>query len=233
MPGSSGTLVLFLLLVLPGLVYSRRRELRMPPGTVSGFRETANTVVIGVGAQLPVLALIATGRVIAPSITIDLRLVATRSAPYIESHFTIVVAWAVAGAVLSCLAAAAWAVPPAAAEVVLARLPEELKPSGLGLRDRPLLLPGSAWTEEFAYYPDKYTTVGCRLLDGSHVEGNLGSYNPSLTEGSERDLVLVAPISYAPAPDVEPEPWEGVGQVIVSSRDIQLLTVSYSDEPTG
>ncbi len=90
--------------------------------------------------------------------------------------------------------------------------------------------------------------VGCDLIDGSYLGGYIYAYSTEVEETLDRDIVLVAPISYVPAdppvmdtpaaaesaektthdarPITDPAELSDVGVAIVSAARIKFMTVT-------
>lgn len=90
--------------------------------------------------------------------------------------------------------------------------------------------------------------VGCDLIDGSYLGGYVYAYSTEVEETSDRDIVLVAPISYVPAdlpilealaagdsdeqtsheasPIAETAELSDIGVAIVSAARIKFMTVT-------
>ena len=90
--------------------------------------------------------------------------------------------------------------------------------------------------------------VGCDLIDGSYLGGYVYAYSTEVEETLDRDIVLVAPISYVPAdspvldapaaaesagktsheppPATDPAELSDVGVAIVSAARIKFMTVT-------
>ena len=90
--------------------------------------------------------------------------------------------------------------------------------------------------------------VGCDLIDGSYLGGYIYAYSTEVEETLDRDIVLVAPISYVPAeppildapvaaesaektsheasPITDPAELSDIGVAIVSAARIKFMTVT-------
>ncbi len=90
--------------------------------------------------------------------------------------------------------------------------------------------------------------VGCDLIDGSYLGGYIYAYSTEVEETLDRDIVLVAPISYVPAdppildapsaaesaektsheapPVIDPAELSDIGVAIISAARIKFMTVT-------
>jgi hypothetical protein len=80
----------------------------------------------------------------------------------------------------------------------------------------------------FKRYPTMACYVGCELKDGTYVAGQLYNFSPESDEIPDRELTMSAPITYRPSGSEESSTLE-VSAIIVSAREIKLLTVTYLD----
>jgi hypothetical protein len=91
----------------------------------------------------------------------------------------------------------------------------------------------SAWWIAFTQYPvtEAIPYVGCQLSDGSYVSGLLHAFSRDWEDLPDRDLVLLGPIRFRPAKAHHADVLEDVGMVVVSARNIAMMTVTY--QPTA
>ena len=85
----------------------------------------------------------------------------------------------------------------------------------------------SAWWKAFEPADEYRTHVGCELTDGTHIAGTLWTFSTSVDETADRDIGLVAPITYRPGDDAAESVLDGVGLVVVRAERIKYLTITY------
>jgi hypothetical protein len=222
-------LVLFAVLLAPGLTFVLARERRIPERPLSAFRETAVVACVSLVADLVVLAGFAAVRAVAPGLTVDVGALVRAPAAYLRTGYRPVFWWGVILlAVATGLAVAAgsgWL----RRQVVRGRLrrlagPGEAHDSAV-----------SAWWLLFNEHPDADVHVGCLLDDGSYVSGWLHSFSTVAADSSDRDLTLAPPIEFRPAGSQHLQEIPRLGAAAVSARQISVLLVSYvrRTKPTG
>ncbi len=87
----------------------------------------------------------------------------------------------------------------------------------------------SAWWKAFEPADEYLTHVGCELTDGTHIAGTLWTFSTSVDETADRDIGLVAPITYRPGDDAATSVLDDVSVVVVSATQIKYLTITYLD----
>lgn len=88
----------------------------------------------------------------------------------------------------------------------------------------------SAWWVVLRHeHPDRDRRVTCYLQDGSRVRGWLRSFNPSADETEDRELILAGPIRITAIDGTRR--WLETGLLTVSARQIQYLHVDYYLSP--
>ena len=224
-PTSLLGLLLFVVLLWPGFVYSTLRGRLRPERTVSPLREVVSIVT----ASLTVLALtavvFAVVRVLLPGHTPAVGALVRTPGTYAQEHYQLLSWWGAGLVLLALLTSAALAAPGTSRS--LARLP--------GLRG--LVTPRahssemSAWWVAFTEYDVDIATchVGCVLNDGGYYSGWLNSFSQAGNDGPDRDLTLGAPIRYRPAGETADQELTGVGVVVLSARQIATVLVTYVD----
>lgn len=227
MPTNLLSLVLFIVLLAPGLVsitWRSFRPIRQP--TVLG--ELAGLVFRSLICDISALGVFATIHVIWPQYTLDFgELIRTRTLrEYLREHYMFTAWWSLGLLVLACLfayfGAQIWAKLPTDSKIIEKLIPGEVE----------AYQPG--WWYLFKLFcpgTDRY--VGCILEDDTYLGGKLYSFNPNPNEMGDRELILLGPITVRnPGEDTEyilggSGDDEGVGAVSVSARSIQYLSVSY------
>lgn len=212
-PSSTGAVLVFMLLVAPGLLFdllSARRHAGVPE---SGFREASRVVLASTGFTVAAVAL-AWGiswvcRVRLPDFA---RMLADSA--YRADHIHASVLAPVATSAVACALAYG-------THLWLAR----------GTPGR--LQPQSAWFRAFRHDvpPGSAPYVRIRTVNGSTYCGFVGYFTPSLeTEG--RELALVPPLwSAAPGRPLTPLPREWQ-RVVVPGQDIVSVLVSFRPDPS-
>lgn len=90
----------------------------------------------------------------------------------------------------------------------------------------------SAWWRVFKNADEYETFVGCELIDGTYVGGTLWTYNATLDETGDRDIALVAPITYRASDAATPVVLDDVSIVTLSASRMKFMTVTYFNKPT-
>ncbi len=210
MPTSLLGLLLFVISVFPGIGYLLGREARHPTRDHNGFRETASIVFSGIIAVTIATFVFAGVRALAPSHTPDVGELLRDPDPYISANLPYVSAWAVGILLL------------AAAGAYLSGFAAPRLRGGVDFE--------SALWKAFNHKPDGVEShrvhVGCELADGSYVAGWLWSYATAVKENLDRDLLLVAPITFRASNDDE-EVSLGHAAVVVGASKINFVGVTY------
>ncbi|MGR3871417.1 DUF6338 family protein [Streptomyces graminifolii] len=205
MPTTLTGILIFVVLLLPGLTYSMVREIRSGERRQSPFRETGAVVFGSVIAEISAIGIFAVARIAWPANTPDIgRLVRDRS-NYVEAHYAQLAGWAISLLLLACLLAGVTA---------------------LFVKRHTTTL--SAWSILFEYWhPGHEVHVGCVLDDGSFIEGSVASYNISPDDSGDRDLILAQPIRYRPPGDFREPQTYAAGSVCIAARKIVTMFVSH------
>jgi hypothetical protein len=222
MPTTVVGLILFVVLLAPGLSFNAYRTVHGPTRRPSAVRELADIALRSTVCDVFALGVFGLVRTILPSHTPDLGRLARDPASYLRADLAYLFWWAVAVLTLACAAAigAARFAGSVTADRLAVRAPFRWLPSRRGSFVDP------AWWTLFNQYPDKQAYAGAVLDDGSYLGGWLLAFNPDTNETADRELALAGPIAYR-----SPTAYEtvdlGVGAVAVSARRVQYLTVSY------
>ncbi|MEO6703710.1 MAG: DUF6338 family protein [Jatrophihabitantaceae bacterium] len=222
MPTTTVGLVVFVVLLAPGLTYSVYRAASTPVQKPSPLRELGGIALRSVIWDIAALLVFGMVRVLYPANTPDVGRLARDRSAYLRDHFAYVFWWAVALLLFACLAALGAALFASSSAGVQAFAKPPLSwftPRG-GVSGDP------AWWVLFNQYPDARVYVGVTLDDGSYLGGWVLSYSPDSDESADRELTLSGPISYR-SPTAANAGNLDVGAVAVSARRIQYLTVSY------
>jgi hypothetical protein len=231
MPTNLLSLVLFIVLLAPGLVSITWRSFRpMRQPTVLG--ELAGLVFRSLICDISALAVFVVIRAVRPEWTPDGGALIRTPSAYLREHYALTAWWSVGLLVLACLfaylGAQIWAKLPTDSKIIEKLIPGEVE----------AYQPG--WWYLFKLFcpgTDRY--VGCILDDDTYLYGKLYSFNPNPNEIEDRELILLGPITVRnPGEDTEyilggSGEDEGVGAVSISARRIQYLSVSYLERPAA
>ncbi|MDQ1685003.1 MAG: hypothetical protein QOC82_1740 [Frankiaceae bacterium] len=223
MPTTVVGLLVFVLLLVPGLAHHLILERHGSTRRLSTFRETvavAFVSVLSLGASLGGFAVI---RTLWPSGTPDVGSLIRCPRPYFNQHYGRVFAWAIGLLALATVLA------------VLAASPRFRRLLGW-FRARKVvkwMLPpprsnfASGWTQLFEIdRPDHLRAyVGCTLDDGTYFGGWLRSWNRDSEDTPDRELTLTGAITYKRGKKAVILP--DVKGMILSARQIHSLRVSY------
>lgn len=221
MPTTLLGLLLFLVLLVPGFVYTVRRERRVSSRSVTALRELVSLAFVSVLADLAVLIAFSLLRAAAPGWTPDVGAIVADPSSYFAGHYTEVFVWGVgmlaAATIIAALAAGD--LPRRAAcrfPVLRERVPHREHDAHI-----------SAWTLLFTEKPNHAIHLGCLLTDGSYLTGRLFSFSRAAEDTEDRELTLSAPIAYRKPGETELFRLPDVHKAAVSARQLALLTVTY------
>lgn len=215
MPATPGGLAIFVLLTIPGFVHNVQRRSRVPQRRLSPFVETASLVTVSVASDLAALLLFSLLRRFSPAHTPDLTRLVTDGMVYAGPRFGYLLVWLALLVLIACAFATVFALRPSPFAAFLERF-------------SPAIVDVSAWYHAFEEAPDGMSVFcGIVMDDGAYVEGPLDWYSTEVEESADRDLVLAKPIRYRPAGQSNDEPPLEFERIIVSSRNIRTILVSY------
>ena len=237
------------LIASPGLVYREARQRRYPSSERRGGVENSLTLLVGAAATFVSLWLFAAIRGLAPNHTPDVGKLLREPADYIRDQLPYLAVWAAASYVMALgLALCAGMVMPNRTSGI-----RDVSSWWLifGDDDRPTLQrrrSSRRRRDEADVRSPVRQYVGCDLVDGSYLGGYIYAYSTEVEESLDRDIVLVAPISYVPAgslmPDAsaaavsdekasqeessitDPAELSNIGVAIVSASRIKFMTVT-------
>jgi hypothetical protein len=222
MPTTLVGLLIFVALLAPGVCYNFRREGDRPltkPDSV--VRETARLVVTGLMADAIALVTFALLRLWQPRHTPEPRRLLNSPGAYFREEYGYLLLWGTALLAFSCIIATVLAALRGT-EPVMRFLTRGLT---RWLLD-PSVKTEPAWWQMFKRHPTMACYVGCELKDGAYVAGQLFSFSPESDETPDRELTMSSPITYRPTGSDESSTLD-VSAIIVSAREIKLLTVTY------
>lgn len=211
MPTTLTGLLLFVVLLMPGMAYVAIRERDTPEQRRSVFRETALMASVSIVADAAAIAMFALVRVLWPGGTPDAGRLVRDASGYLREEYVLVAVWS-AGVLALAVALAA-----GAAWLVRRRRPH---PSTM-----------SSWWilfEKWRRDTDvRDVQVGCVLGDGSYIQGWLGSFSTSADDAPDRDIILTGPgIKMRPLGAGDYETLD-FGAVCVSARNIVTMFIAY------
>ncbi len=216
LPTSLLSVVIFVVLLLPGVAYLAVRGRTGPERPQTALREAVTVVSVSLVALTVVLGLAALVRMVLPEHTPSFGELLKSPHGYFLRHYVSVIWWGVALLALAVAGAAgtAW--------LLSVRWPGKRT-----LRPHPSRM--SSWWLAFTEYPaDRYDIhVGCTLEDGRYVTGVVYAYPQTVLDLPDRDLVLRGPITVRPPGASRATPLSNVGLMTVSSRRIVTMTVGY------
>jgi hypothetical protein len=229
-PTTALGLLIFVLLLAPGLTYRAYRAASTPVDKPSAFRELGGIALRSVACDLIALVAFAGVHGWRPEWTPDIGALVRDPQHYLEREYDALFWWGLGLLVFACLLAALAA--SVAGSEWWARATDGgpvswITPQGGVTKE-------STWWGLFSAYPDRRVYVGCTLDDGTYVGGWLLSYSPDSDETDNRELALTGPLAFR-APEAENTDTLEVGAVTISARRLQYLTVSYlplEDDPT-
>lgn len=219
-PTTLVSLVIFVVLLLPGFTFVRRQQLVNPSRESSAFSEIATVLFAGAVFDTLVLALFLTSHKVFPALPPDLDEFVREPGGYTRAHYDEIALWTAILVLLATLAA----------YLACTRRVRTVVSNWSGL---PPEAGQSAWWMIFDQHPDKTRHVSCALDDGSMIRGAVYSFSRVSREHADREIVLSQPLEYRPGPGDEFEQLSGVAVVTVSSRRIVTLMVSYIDPEIG
>lgn len=221
MPTTLLSLVLFVVLLVPGFAYTLRRERLTSARSISTFRETVSLAFVSIVADTIVLLIFALLRAVVPAWTPDVGALVRAPGQYAQVHYAELIGWSAGLLVIATMLATA------AAGGWQRRIAERLgrRRAAEPMREHEAYLSG--WALLFSENPGTLVHLGCFLDDGSYVAGRLRSYSRAADDVADRELTLTGPIVYRAPEGKAAAPLSDVGAAAISARHLVLLTVSY------
>lgn len=223
MPTTLIGLLIFVVLLAPGLTYSTFRATSRPVVKPTALQEVSGIVLRSAIFDGLALGLFALLRISRPAMTPDVGELIRAPGKHFTEHYASIALWGTGLLALACLMALCAARLADNGTVMTAFDAVGLSPQGRS-RQEP------AWWVLFEGAPDgSLVYAGCTLEDGTYLGGWVNSYSPDSDETADRELTLASPIQYrAPGDDgVQDLP---VSAVSVSARRLSHLTVTYVPE---
>ncbi len=222
MPTTLGGLLIFVVLLVPGLLHYVQRRSRVPQRSLSPLVETATLATVSVATNALAIGAFGLVRSLSPGHTPDVGRLVLEGAQYGAPRLGYLLLWSAGVMALS-----------SALAVVLGIRPRWLRTASTRLA--PVIVDVSAWYHVFEAAPeDALVYLGCDLQDGAYVGGTLEWYSTEVEETPNRDLSIAEPITYRPAGESDPQILPGVARVVLSAGDVARMYVSYiaADAPT-
>jgi hypothetical protein len=234
-PSSLWGVVLFVVLLAPGLAYVLRHERVVPARSHTTFRESLRVVFVSV-ACLTATGLLAAGiRATLPERTPNFRALILNPGGYWRGHHVQLAWWAFAFVVFATVLGAA----AADRRVVrfahwLARKPAIRWITGATDTD---ISSASAWYRVMHMFdegaprpkpprnPPGPIFVGAAMDDGTYIEGRMVTFNVAADENADREMLLSAPLHFTMQ---NGERFAFAGQfTVISARHIVRLDVTH------
>jgi hypothetical protein len=234
MPSTFTSLIVFVLLIVPGASYVAIRQRRMPHRDRSVFRETVTVAVASLISGTAVLCIGWLVTLLFPSISVNISALIENPKSYLARHYTMIAIW------LSVLTLAASAGASFFAWIANRRPihPSNLSSWGVlfdldsswvsGTRKKRVywwmrFIPKSSRQRD---QRKKTIQIECQLEDGTRIIGFFGSANTHSEDLADRDLILHPPIKIR-LPDAPEYKEQNVSAACVSARRISTMLVSY------
>jgi len=217
MPTTLGSLLIFVVLLLPGFAYLVGKERHGTERHTSPFRETVAVVAASITSESAVLIGFAILRWLRPSWTPDVGALIHGGHAYAATHYRSLAAWGFG--MLAVATALAYLATVPRVRGWLRWLPAAGK--------YPHHSTVSGWWLLLEEWPgERDAQVTCALDDGSAVQGFFQSFNTSADDSPDRDLILKRPIRFRPAPESQFRDFNA-RYACLSARRIVSLFVSY------
>lgn len=227
MPTDPIAVVVYLLLLIPGVVFVQVRERHQASIKRSAFRETAVVAMVSAGTLTLVFMIALGARINSPEWgKILIELARNPQGNYLEDParfiYLLVGAIVAASVVAGCLASQWW-------HSLMATLGELVaEKSG----NEKIRLHDSGWSDVFEEEPHLYKVVGVYLNKGTYIQGRLGGYNPNSDDDPNRALVLIPPFAVAPNWTARPQVVDRMDRVVINASEVSYLEVSYFEPPS-
>ena len=222
MPNTALGLLIFIVLLAPGLTYNAYRAASTPVDKSTALRELGSIALRSVACDLVALALFGLLHQLRPAWTPNVGALIRRPGSYARQEYDTLFWWGVGLLAFACLLALLAAQIAASDWWARATGSQALS----WLTPRGGVTTESAWWFLFREVPGTRVYAGCTLDDGTYLGGYILSYSPDSDETENRELVLTGPVAFR-GPKAEDEIALEVGAVTVSARRLQYLTVSY------
>jgi uncharacterized protein DUF6338 len=223
MPTTLTSLVLAVVLLLPGFVYFTGKERHGTERHISPFRETVTIFTASITSEIVVLIIFAIIRTVHPSNTPDVGALIRGGIPYLRANYQQFAVWGAGFLAASVLLAYVATIPRVRRGLAKLHLARPYPHSSVA---------SAWWTAFIDLAGGRQIEVGCILDDGSLVRGHLQSFNRSADDDADRELILVDPIKYRPPGDTQEHDYP-VSTVCIAARHIVTMFVNYLEQVTS
>jgi len=241
-PSSLLGLVLFVIMLAPGLAYVLRHEQSVPAPDHSPFRESLRVIFVSVACFAVTLLLFAGLRWLLPDRTPDVRGLIRDPDGFVREHHVHLAWWAFALVAFATLLGATAADPRV---VTIRRQVREAKVVGWLLGGQPSIRNTSAWRyvltdrrleeeAKLARAKVKPTNAklrvfaGAQMADGSYIQGYVVSYDSQAPRDDQRELTLADAKILPVKGQLRPI---GSALTVLSAGQIVRLDVTYVLQP--
>jgi hypothetical protein len=204
MPTTLVGLVLLLVLLGPGFCFIAAHERKFPSRQQSPFRESVQIAAASIVLNLLALGGFWIARTTSSRRTPSVGALVNHPHAYWLAHYRLLFGWSIGLFVFACALGfiSGALIPPRAGSVH-----------------------ASAWFQMFNLYPKTTKWVGCELLDGAYISGQLYSYSLDSEETEDRELVIREPMYQAPG---APAPTSMKSALTtISARRVNFISVNY------
>jgi len=215
MPSTFTSLLLFALLLIPGMAYVTVRERETPTEDRSAFRDTVRAITAGLSADLAALGILVIAAWLFPGFALDIDALLANAPSYLRQDFTLIVVWCLL------LIGAATALAMTAAALIN----KLVSPSPATMSSWWYMFEGEPKSLKRQHNAEFIPQVLLILDDGSRAEGTVDNFNMASTETNDRDIILGKPLKLT-KPDGKPEATDS-HFVCVSASRIQRMSVYY------
>ncbi|WP_156365736.1 DUF6338 family protein [Nocardiopsis sp. NRRL B-16309] len=249
MPTTPIALLLFVILIGPGICFVLRRESLRPTRQVSAFRDTVLIAAVSVLCDAVVVSLLLLIGLIWPKWIPDFSALIENFSSHVAENYMDLWWWFIGTVAVACLLGFVLHDLVTFGGWTRRRVIEKLhSTTAIPVYVRRFLPrvnsfdPNwSSWRRVFHQHnylksEDKDRAeyhLDCWLEDGSLFRGVLYSSSPEVEESADRDLVLQAPLKYRPPGGKELKDIPGRGKVILSARQLVAVhvTLAAKSEP--
>ncbi|UTM47247.1 DUF6338 family protein [Glutamicibacter mysorens] len=219
MPTDPFSAIIYVLLLVPGIVYTRQIERRRTTGKLSVFRETASVVIASSASIFMVWAVVVLLSLI-PSVFPWVSVMVS-DPDSVRTEKPIVYSGLLMGLLFLSVLFGYLGGQPWMAKFF----------SWLNEREGDIKLHRSAWSVAFEAPKGTYVILSVQFKNGDWLQGPLHHSNPSPDETDDRSLMVEGPILFRSAEADEANVLDQEQTVIISASEIRYLSVMK--DPNG